>query len=254
MVGNSGNDLCPKLTRAPAYSGGKLLATNPMASSRVAIVPSSCASSTAARISCKARAGVKSGGDQIVSANEMRGTHGPGGKRCQPLAGVVVEIEFAMAGKAIQTMQSQMLVELRQPHKALEGGVLHLAHVGKAHVIFHQRKNLLAIAIAEAQARENLVGDAHADLNVSVEANAVGRAPEGRGLAYVVQQRSPGQSQRAARRQCLQQQQGVNEDVALGMKLRRLLHALHACDLRQAPRAAARFHPATGRPSAHGLR
>ncbi len=54
-----------------------------------------------------------------------------------------------------------------------------------------------------------------------------------RRLAHIVQQRAPGQRRRAARLQLLQQQQRVNPDIALGMKLRRLLHALHPRDFRQ---------------------
>ncbi len=84
----------------------------------------------------------------------------------------------------------------------------------------------------------------HAHLDVAIEADAVGRDAEGRRLADIVQQRPPGQCARTSRRQFFQQQQGVNPDIALGMKLRRLLDA-RACDRSPAaPRAAARWHRA----------
>ena len=100
-----------------------------------------------------------------------------------------------MAGKAVKAVQRQMFLKLGQADEALEGGVLHPAHVGKAHVISHQRQDLLALAIAEAQSGEHIVGDAHADLDVAVEADAVRRAAEGGGLADIVQQRAPGEGE-----------------------------------------------------------
>ncbi len=61
----------------------------------------------------EARAGPESRGDQVVAADQRRGTSGPGRQRGQPFAGVVVEIEIPVAGKAVKAMQRQMFLETR---------------------------------------------------------------------------------------------------------------------------------------------
>ncbi len=111
-----------------------------------------------------------------------------------------------MAAEAIDAVQLQVLVELRQAHEALQRRLLHSLDIGKAHVIRDQRRDLLGIFVGEMQAPANLLRHAHPDLDVAVEANAVGRDAKGRRLADIVQQRAPGQRARAARRQLLQQQ------------------------------------------------
>jgi hypothetical protein len=72
-----------------------------------------------------------------------------------------------------------------------------------------------------------------ADLDVAIEANAIGCAAEGWRLAHIVQQRAPGKRHAAPRLQLIEQHQGMRPHVALGMVERRLLNALHARDLRQ---------------------
>ena len=181
----------------------------------------------------KAWAGRVACGDQVMAAQQRPRAHGLGGQCGQTLSRVVVELELAAAGKAIQTMQRKVLVEILQPHKALEGGVLHLHHVGKAHVIIYKRQHLRTLAIAEAQARHQLGGNGRADLHVAVKTNAVGSAAECCRLARIMQQRSPGERGRNSGGKAFQQQKGVSKDIAFGVVLRRLLDALHASDLRQ---------------------
>ena len=53
------------------------------------------------------------------------------------------------------------------------------------------------------------------------------------GLADVVEQRAPGEGERAAGLELIEKQQGVDPDVALGVELRRLVDAFHARDFRQ---------------------
>ena len=73
---------------------------------------------------------------------------------------------------------------------------------------------------------------------MAVEADAIarlrgiGRLKRG-GLANIVQQHAPGERGGGARRKMVEQHQGVGPDIALGMVLRGLLHALHARDLGQ---------------------
>ena len=84
------------------------------------------------------------------------------------------------------------------------------------------------MAVADAGRR-----DLHADLNMVIESNAIGRSAKSRGLPHIMQQRAPGQRHRTWRRQILQQQQRVYKHIALGMELWRLLHSLHRGNLRK---------------------
>ena len=87
-------------------------------------------------------------------------------------------------------------------------------------------------SLEKRKRRQISAADGHAHLHVPVEADAIGHA-KCRRLAHVVQQRAPGQGERAARLQLLQQQQRVHPHVAFGMELRRLFDALHAHDFGQ---------------------
>src|SRR5262249_42036041 len=73
----------------------------------------------------------------------------------------------------------------------------------------------------------------YADLDVTVETNAIRRNAKCRGLAYIVEQRTPGERWRTRMREFFQEKQGVHEDIALGMVLRRLLNPLHGRDFGQ---------------------
>src|SRR6185312_17229094 len=87
--------------------------------------------------------------------------------------GDVIERKVAVRGGDIEAVQREVLVEMRQPEEALEGGGAHLADVAEAHVIFDQPDDLGGLVVGEPEAREDLLGDADADLDVSVEADAV---------------------------------------------------------------------------------
>ena len=138
-----------------------------------------------------------------------------------------------MAGQAVGAMQRQMLIELRQAQKSLQRRFLHARHVAEAHVILDQRQNLFGLVVRKAQAPANFFRDLHANLDVVIEADAIRRHAKRRGLAHIVQQRSPRQRHRARLRQMIEQQQRVHKHIAFGMELRRLLHALHRRNFRQ---------------------
>ena len=87
---------------------------------------------------------------------------------------VLIKVEPAVAAETVQAVQLQVLGKIGQAREALERRFLHLLHVGKAHVIGHQRRNLFRIVIAEAQTMADLFRHAHADLDMAVEAYAVG--------------------------------------------------------------------------------
>ncbi len=117
--------------------------------------------------------------------------------------------------------------------KRFSVGVLHARRVGKAHVVFDERENLAGLVVGEAEAAADFGAHGDADLDMAVEADAVGGDAEGGRLADVVQQRAPGERERAAGLKLVKQQQRVDPHIALGMELRRLCDALHARDFGQ---------------------
>ena len=93
-------------------------------------------------------------------------------------------------------------------------------------------------SLEKRRRRENLFGDANANLDVAVEADAVARDFGIRRLvrrrfADVVQQRAPRQRGRRAGGELLQQQHGVDPDVAFGVELGRLGDAAQPHHFRQ---------------------
>ena len=111
-----------------------------------------------------------------------------------------VQVQSAMARLAVDAMQFHVLVKLRQAQEPLQRRRLHALHIVEAHVVGHQRLNLLGVVVGEVQAPANLVRHRHPDFDVSVEPNAVRRHAKRRRLAHIVQQRSPRQRARAVRR------------------------------------------------------
>jgi len=88
-----------------------------------------------------------------------------------------------MAGERVDAVEFEVFVEMREAEEALERRLLHLFDVAEAHVIFDEGEDLCAVLVGEAQAAEDFVGDANANLDVAVEADAVGRlVGEGSGL------------------------------------------------------------------------
>jgi hypothetical protein len=70
--------------------------------------------------------------------------------------------------------------------------LLHALYGSEAHVIVYQRQNLIGLVVREAQTAADFGGHLYSYFYVAIEADAVGRDAEGCGLAYVVQERSPG--------------------------------------------------------------
>ena len=97
----------------------------------------------------------------------------------------------------------------------------------ESHVVVDQGKNLRGVVIRKTEVPTNFFCHLHAHVHMAVESDAIRRDAKGRRLAHIMQERTPRQSRRARLRQIFQQQQGMNKDVAFGMKLRRLLNAFH---------------------------
>ena len=88
-------------------------------------------------------------------------------------------------------------------------------------------------SLEKRRRREDCFGDADADFDVAVEADAIVRVvgvgwAEGGGLADVVKERSPGEGGEASGREFFEEEHGVDPDVAFGVELGRLLDAVHA--------------------------
>ena len=155
------------------------------------------------------------------------------GKRLVLLLGEFVVVQTAEAGERVHAVQSEVFLELRQAEEPLQRGLFHLVHVAEAHVVFNERNDLRGLFEREAHPPQDPFSDANADLDVAVEANPIGRAAKGRGLSDIMQQRTPGECRRRVGRKLFEQQQSVNPDIALRMKLGRLLDAVHLRDLRK---------------------
>ncbi len=100
-----------------------------------------------------------------------------------------------MRRQAVEAVEFQVFGELRQAKESLQRRLLHLEDVAEAHVVFDEREYLCGVFVGEAQACENLLGNADADFDVAVEADAVARNLRigrliRRRLADVMQQRA----------------------------------------------------------------
>jgi len=83
---------------------------------------------------------------------------------------------MAMAGKAIESMQCQMLIKTRQPgRKPLERGGAHELDVFKAHVVVDQREICSLSSFEKRSRRQISSAMRNTDVNVSVEPNPVAR-------------------------------------------------------------------------------
>ena len=138
-----------------------------------------------------------------------------------------------MRGEAIHAMECEVLIEAIEAEETLQRRVLHLRRVGEAHVVLDQRENLVGVVVGEAQSATGFGTDRYADLNMVVETDAVRRDAKCRWLTDIMQERAPGEGERAARRELLEQEQRMDPDIALGMELRRLRDTFHARDFGQ---------------------
>jgi hypothetical protein len=182
----------------------------------------------------EAWAGGVTGSDQVASGDEQRRPNHFVGELFPSPFGELPERKIAMAGERVDAVEFEVFVEMREAEEALERGLLHLLDVAEAHVIFDEGENLGAVLVGKAQAAQDFVGDADADLDVAVEADAVGRlVGEGGGLADVVEERAPGEGRRHARRKFFKEQEGVDPHIALGMVLGRLLDAVEFANFGQ---------------------
>ena len=132
-----------------------------------------------------------------------------------------------MARLAVHAVQFEVLFEMRHAQKLLERGFVHALDVSEAHVVGDEGKDLLRVIIGKAKSTADFFCHFDPDVDVPVKTNAVGSDAEGGRFAYVVQQRAPGQRARTRLRQFVKEKQGVHKDIALGMKLWRLLDSLH---------------------------
>ncbi len=183
-------------------------------------------------------AGRVAGGDEVAAGDEEGGAGVFLGLGFVLLLREVVEAEVAVAGAAVQPVESEVLIEPRQAEEALKGGLLHLQDVPKAHVVLDQGDDLGFVLVRKAEAIEDGFSDADAYFDVAVEADTVlivagvGGAIGG-GLADVVKECAPGEGGGGVGRKLLEQEHGVDPDVALGMVLGGLLDAVHPDGLRE---------------------
>ena len=130
-------------------------------------------------------------------------------------------------------MQFQVLIKAGQSQELLQRGLIHPLHVGETHVIVDQRQNLVGVIVGKAQASADFRSHLNAHFHVAVKTDSIRGDAERRRLADIVEQGAPGQSRRASCLKFFQQEQRVHKNVALGVKLGRLLDSLHRRNFRQ---------------------
>src|SRR6185437_7965562 len=135
----------------------------------------------------------------------------------------IVVRQAAVARTAIEPMQFEMLIEFRHAEETLHFAFAHVRHVFESHVVGDESFHLFDDRGRITQARQYAVRDFHAFFDVTIETNAIGNA-EGRGLADIVQEYAQREVYRRLT-QAFEHDEGVNPDVAFGMKFRRLFHA-----------------------------
>ena len=91
----------------------------------------------------KTRPGSITRRDQIVAREEPRWAEFFFGEFCELGAGRFVQPQLAVAAQAIEPMQFKMLVETRHAEKLLKRALAHFRDMDEAHVIGHERYDLL---------------------------------------------------------------------------------------------------------------
>src|SRR6185437_14865922 len=181
----------------------------------------------------ESRAGAVAPGDEILAADEPGRAQRLGRDfGAQPLR-QLPQAEIAVAHGSVEAQELEPGFDIRQAQQPPPRALAHARQLRPFHVVPHQPNHLGGVPGGEAQAMADLLGDARADRGVAIEADAIGGAAEGGGLADIVQEHAQRQGRRDRMRQGLDHHQGVDPDVALGVVLRRLLHALHARHLGQ---------------------
>jgi hypothetical protein len=80
-----------------------------------------------------------------------------------------------------------LLDKLRQPQKFLQRRFIHLEHLREAHMVIHQRQNLLGLVVRKAQPPANFGSHPHANVNMPVESNTIRRNAKRRRFPHIVQ-------------------------------------------------------------------
>src|SRR5207248_383579 len=128
-------------------------------------------------------------------------------------------------------MQLQVFFKTWHAHEFFERRFAHLHGMGKSHVIFDQSEDLVCVAAGKSQTMADFLCHFHTNVDMAIEADAIRSNAKGRRLANVMQQGAPSQGCGAGMGKSVEQQKCVNKNIALGMKLRRLLDSFHRLDL-----------------------
>src|SRR5438477_6726261 len=97
------------------------------------------------------RTGIVAYAQNVVAGNELGRPDDLGRSVLDKFSYEVVGFQMPIAGKAVQAMQSEVLIEPRQSHKSLKSSRAHALYILKPHVMFHKGKNLVRVVIAKSQ-------------------------------------------------------------------------------------------------------
>ena len=146
----------------------------------------------------------------------------------------LVIVQRAVASQAIHAVQFEFVVKRRSSHEAFEPRNAHVLDVLEHHVILHHFDRGLDFLVGEPQPSHDLLCHASAHRLVSTEANSSHCiALPRRRLAQIVEEHCENERHRDVLRKEGEHEARMDKDVALRMKVRRLLAALERRDLGQ---------------------
>ena len=174
-------------------------------------------------------------GDEVAPGDERRGEDGFGGKLGVGVLQKVVDIQLSVGGDAVEAVQLEFVGEEWGAQQAAEFGGAHLGGIGEAHVAGDDGGDFLRERVGRAQAGEDCASHVRTNAGMTFEAPALGAIAQGGVVgggrfADIVQQNGQSEAQRGAGRERIEHEAGMGEDIALGMKFRRLFHADHGGD------------------------
>ena len=180
-------------------------------------------------------AGSPAEGHEVVAGDERRRDEGFVGEFFGFGLEKIVVVQGAVAALAVDAVELEFFGKALAGHEALQFGGAHVLHVLEDHVLADGFSHAVDVLAGKAESLHDLLGHGGTDAVVPAETDTVfvRVVTKGRGLADIVEEHGKDERGGGFRRQQSQHGAGVDEDVSLGMKLRRLLAAFERFNFRE---------------------
>ena len=177
-------------------------------------------------------------GDEVAAGDEGGRQDGLGGEAGLLFLQEFMDVEDGVRGEAVEPVQFELVFEEGGSQQAAELGCAHFGGIGQAHVAGDDGADVVGERVRGAQPLQNGAGHVGADGGVAFEAPARGAVGErdqrgGGRLADVVQQDGEREPQRRVRRQRVEHELRMREDIALGVEFGGLFDAGQSFDFGQ---------------------